>query len=135
MENERFHYILKQKLTILDLVRTGRLLRLYTQFPKVTQKQIEEWTDKEEEIEAMPEDKRAIKYTLHKGPAIKYRELYQFLYQTVKTMRSEREPVTVDSLIQITQKESKEAAELTYKGCESLIRISKRRICPETTFT
>lgn len=37
-------------------------------------------------------------------------------------MRSERLAVTVDSLIKVVQNESAEAAELTYKGCESLIR-------------
>jgi len=50
---ERFHYTIQQKLTILELVRTGQIMRLATQFPQVTQKQIDDWKEKEEEMKAL----------------------------------------------------------------------------------
>ena len=71
-----FYYTIKQKLHILDLVETGQIMRLATQFPQVTQKQIEDWKEKGQEIRALSETKKATKCTLHKGPTIKYRGLY-----------------------------------------------------------
>lgn len=117
----RFHYTLKQKVQIIDMVETGSIFRTNAEFPRVTQKQLEDWKKHEEEIKAMPEDAQNTKYTLHKGPKRKYSELYQYLYQTVKDRRAERQPVTVESLIQVAEAESDEVATLTYKGKVSLI--------------
>ena len=60
-----------------------------TQFPQVTQRQIDDWKEKEEEMKAIPGLERSTKFTLHKGPKTKYKELYQVLYQTVKELREE----------------------------------------------
>ena len=83
---DRFYYTLKQKLYILDIVKSDRIWRLY------------------------------------KSPSIKYKDLYGFLYQTVKEMRVERLAVTVDLLIRIACAECPEVLELSDKGRTSLIR-------------
>ena len=119
---DRFYYTLKQKLYILDLVKSDRIWRLYAEFPKVTQKQIDHWISQEMEMRALPQQKQVSKYTLHKGPSIKYKDLYGFLYQTVKEMRVERLAVTVDLLIRIACAECPEVLELSDKGRTSLIR-------------
>ena len=119
---DRFYYTVKQKLFILDLVRTGQLLRLFEQFPKVTQKQISDWQTKEDQMRSMTSEKQAIKYTVHTGPSLKYQELYQFLYQRVKEFRIEREAITVERLISIALEAEESIAELSDKGKKSFIR-------------
>ena len=118
---ERFHYTIKQKLQVFDLVRSGQSYKAAEQFPHVTQKQIEEWKNKEEEMKDLPLDVQNTKYTLHKGPRRKYEELYTYLYQQVKEMRSNKEPVTVYQLIHLAEVESTEIGSLTNKGKMSLI--------------
>src|SRR5690349_13428039 len=95
---ERFHYIVKQKLQILNLFRTGQIVRMLQYFPNVTQKQIEEWAAKEDQMRALPLEKQETTYILHPGPQRKYRELYQYLYQVVKEGRLERKAVTIGYL-------------------------------------
>ena len=119
---DRFHYTIKQKLQLINLTETGQLVRTQEQFPKVTQKQLEEWKDKEEEMKAVSPNVQNSKYTLHKGPKRKYAELYQYLYQVVKEMRLSRQPVTIDLLVQIAQAECDEVKNLTNKGQISLVR-------------
>ena len=118
----RFYYTIAQKLYILDLVRAGQIFRLHTEFANVTQKQIDDWNESEQEMRALSDKEKNSKLTLHKGPTVKYRELYQFLYQTDKEMRSERLAVTVDSLIGIARNECAEVLELSHEGRISLIR-------------
>ena len=117
---ERFHYTITQKLGILNLVRTGQVFQLAQDFPKVTLKQLNEWASKEDEMIQLAD--RHSKYTLHKGPSIKYKELYQFLFQTVKDWRSERRAVTVDALVGIAENEDESIRNLSSKGKQSLIR-------------
>ena len=118
---ERFHYTIQQKLTILELVRTGQIMRLATQFPQVTQKQIDDWKEKEEEMKAIPGLERSTKFALHKGPKTKYKELYQVLYQTVKELRFEKKSVTVELLIEVAKAECPTVSTLSSKGQTSLI--------------
>jgi len=42
---ERFHYTIKQKLQLLLLVGAGQIFRIAEQFPRVTQKQAEDWKE------------------------------------------------------------------------------------------
>ena len=118
---QRFHYSIKQKLEILELVRTGQLMRLALDFPKVTQKQINEWSEKEEQMRALSVEERQSKYILHSGPTQKYKELYQYLYQIVKVLRYDRRAVTVDYLISVAEQEDASVRQLQYSGKRSLI--------------
>lgn len=43
---DRFYYTVKQKLFILELVRTGQIMKLASQFSAITQKQIDDWQKK-----------------------------------------------------------------------------------------
>src|SRR5688572_15041778 len=117
----RFHYTIKQKLYILQLVRNGEVLKLATEFPKVTQKMVDEWKAKEDQMRAMPEEKQRTKCTLHPGPSQKYAELYQYLYQIVKALRSERKAVSVGYLMSIADKEDANSQNLSMTGKKSLI--------------
>jgi hypothetical protein len=119
---ERFHFTISQKLEILELVRTGQLTQLAMRFPRVTQKQIEEWEESKDEMLTLPVDKRNTKYTLHKGPSLKYPELYQVLYQEFKDLRLNRRVVTVELLIEIAEEEHAPISELKPKSKVSLIR-------------
>ena len=113
---ERYHFTIKQKLQILDLVRTGQLYRLASQFPSVTQRQINEWERKENQMGALSEKDQQSKYILHSGPSPMRKELFQFLYQTVKDLRSDRRAVTVDYLISIAETEDPSIQQLSYSG-------------------
>lgn len=117
----RFHYNIKQKLQILDLAREDQWFRLYTHFPKVTKKMIDEWKEKEAEMRSLPEDTQISKFILHPGPETKYKELYQFMYQTFKDLRSENKAVTSDYLLYLAESEDSRIKELTIKGRHSLI--------------
>ena len=117
----KFHYTIRQKLYILQLVRNGEILKLATEFPKITQKMISEWQAKEDRMRALPLDQQRIKYTLHPGPSQKYIELFQYLYQIVKIFRSERRAVSVIYLISIAEKEDSRFRNLTLSGKKSLI--------------
>jgi uncharacterized protein (UPF0305 family) len=118
---ERFHYTIKQKLEILQLVETGQLFRLASQFPHVTQKQISDWMANREKMLKLSEEDRARMYILHQGPEIKYKELYQFLYQKVKDLREDRKAITVESLLRLAVVEEPEVKSLSPKGQTSLI--------------
>lgn len=117
----RFHYTIKQKLQILDLVRGRQWYRLATQFPKVTQKMIDEWEENEAEMRALPENIQSKKFILHAGPEQKYKELYQFMYQTFKEVRSENKAVSSDYLLYLAETEEPRVKELSTKGKHSLI--------------
>ena len=121
-EFPKIYYTIAQKLYILDLVRAGQIFRLHTEFANVAQKQIDDWSGSEQEMRALSDKEKNSKLTLHKGTTVKYSELYQFLYQTVKEMRSERLAVTVDSLIGIARNECADVLELSHEGRISLIR-------------
>jgi hypothetical protein len=118
----RFHFTIKQKLQILDLVREEQWMQLATQFPQVTQCQIDNWSTKEQQMRALSETEQASKFTLHPGPEIKYKELYQFLYQTFKDLRSENKAVTGDLLLSLAEAEEPRLRELSFKGRHSLIQ-------------
>lgn len=77
---------------------------------------------KEEEMKSLSDEQKSTRYTLHKGPPLKHKELYQFLYQNVKDLRLNRELVTVDRLIGLAQEEDDSIKELSLKGKISLIR-------------
>jgi len=83
----RFHYPLKQKLQVLNLVETAKGFCAAEQFPRVTQKQLEEWKASEPEMKALTSDEQNRKCTLNHGRKRKYK-LYQFLYQIVKSATS-----------------------------------------------
>lgn len=119
---DRFHYTIKQKLQILELVNTGQLYRLATQFPSITQKQITEWQQREHEMRMLSEKDQQTKYTLHKGPSQTRKELYQYLYQKVKELRTDRRAITVDYLIGLAKAMDPSVDELTYSGQKSLIQ-------------
>jgi len=118
---ERFHYTINQKLQILDLVRTGQAYRLASQFPAVTQKQIDEWQIKEHEMRMLSDYDQCSKYTLHSGPSQTRKELYQYLYQRVKEMRLDRKAVTVDYLISVAIAADPSIQQMTFSGQKSLI--------------
>ena len=82
---------------------------------------IVEWKAKEERMRALPEQEQRTKYTLHPGPSQKYVELYQYLYQIVKVLRSERRAVSVGYLMSIADKEDVSFRSLSLSGKKSLI--------------
>ena len=51
----RFHYTIWQKLYVLNLVHRGEIVKLALEFPKVTQKQVDEWKAKEAQMRALLE--------------------------------------------------------------------------------
>lgn len=118
---ERFHYTIKQKLQILDLVRNGQVYRLASQFPSATQKQIDEWQQREHEMRMLSDKDQSSKYTLHPGPSQTRKELYQYLYQIVKEMRLDRRAVTVDHLIHVSRAVDPSIQQLTYSGQKNII--------------
>ena len=59
---------------------------------------IDKWKEKEAEMHSFSEDIRAKKIILT-GSEQKYKELYQFMYQTFKELRSENKAVSSDYLI------------------------------------
>lgn len=117
----RFHYTIYQKLQILDLIRTGQLARLAEQFAHITQKQVDEWLEKEDQMGSLSLEKQQTTYILHPGPQIKYPELFQFLYQLVKDQRQERRAITVNYLISQALKEEPSIRHLSPSGQKSLI--------------
>ena len=85
LENSRFHYTFEQKIRFLDLVHQGRLFEIAQDFPNINEQQLEYWKRIEPEMRKhITENPTVTKYTLHKGPPLKYAELYQYLYQEVK---------------------------------------------------
>jgi len=60
---ERFHYTIKQKLEILEMYRSRRIVEAKLKFPKVTYKYIERWRAVEDEMREIPEKKRTYTYT------------------------------------------------------------------------
>ena len=58
---------------------------------------------KEDELRILWDKGKANKCTLHEDPSMKYKELYRYLYQTNKDMRSERLAVTVGYFVEIAQ--------------------------------
>ena len=119
---ERFHFTIKQKLQILDMVRTGQLARLVALFPSITQKQLDEWQRNEERMRMLSEKDQCSKYTLHAGPSETRKELYQYLYQKVKELRQERKAITVESLISLAIAVDPSLQQMTFSGQKSMIR-------------
>lgn len=117
----RFHYTIYQKLQILDLVRSGQLSKLVEQFPSVTQKQVHDWGEKEDQMRRLPLEKQMTTYIVHQGPEMKYQELFQFLYQIVKDMRQERLAVSVTNLITLAEAEDSRFSALSSSGKRSVI--------------
>lgn len=119
---KRFHFTIKQKLQILDLVKTGQLAKLVSNFPSITQKQIDDWERNEQKMRMLSEKDQTSKYTLHPGPSDTRAELYQYLYQRVKEFRLDRRAVTVEYLINVAIAVDPSVQSLTYSGQKSLIR-------------
>ena len=71
----RFHYTIWQKLYVLNLVHRGETVKLALGFPKVTQKQVDEWKAKEEQMRALSELEQRRRCTLHSGPSRKHQPL------------------------------------------------------------
>ena len=97
----RFNYTIWQKFDVLNLVHRGEIVKLALEFPKVTQKQVDEWKAKEEQMRVLSELEQRRRCTLHSGSSRKHQELYQYLYQIVKVLRSERRAVSVGYLMSI----------------------------------
>lgn len=91
------------------------------QFPNVTNKMIDEWKEKENEMRSLPLETQTTHFILHPGPEKKYKELYQFMLQTFKDLRAENKAVTTDFLLELAEKEEPQLEELTIKGKRSLI--------------
>ena len=118
----RFHYTIRQKLYILDLVNNGSIMELERDFPNVTQKMINEWQQKEDRMRVLPLAEQRRRYTLHSGPSQKYEELFQYLYQIVKILRFDRRAVSVNYLMAIAHGEDAKFRSMTSAGKKSLIR-------------
>ena len=104
-------------------------MELGRDFSKVIQKMINEWQANENRMRALSEDQQRTKYTLHPGPSQrfenrmralsedqqrtnytlhpgpsqKYVELFQYLYQIVKVLRSDRQAIPVNYLMAIAE--------------------------------
>ena len=118
---QRFHYTVKQKLQILDLIESGQIFRLSTLFPSISQKQINEWQEKQGEMRQISDTKKDTTYTLHSGPPQKYPELFQFLHKSVKELRQQKRAVTVDYLQSLAEIEEPSIKHLSKSGKRSLI--------------
>ena len=82
---------------------------------------INEWQASENQMRALSEDQQRTKYTLHPSSSQKYVELFQYLYQIVKVLRSDRRAISVNYLMAIAEGEDARFRKLTLAGKRSLI--------------